>query len=166
MNGEILKRFYQLYYKEIYLYIYSLCKNKEVAEDLVQETFLKAILSLSDDHPNIRAWLYMVARNLFYNLQKKDSRTVPIEDFEDGASYEDHVLDEIIHNDSMKMLYVALGSLDVRKREILELMYLSHLSQKEIAKILNTTGENVRVLAYRAKKDLKKYMEDNHYDLS
>lgn len=65
MEKDILKQLYQKYRKEIYLYLYSLCKNSSLAEDLLQETFLKALLSLPDDHTNMRAWLYLVARNLF-----------------------------------------------------------------------------------------------------
>lgn len=49
--------------------------------------------------------------------------------------------------------------LDMKKREVLQLQYFGELSQKEIAAVLRMTPENVRVLAYRAKKELKKYME-------
>ena len=48
MEKDILKQLYQKYRKEIYLYLYSLCKNSSLAEDLLQETFLKALLSLPD----------------------------------------------------------------------------------------------------------------------
>ena len=71
MEKDILKQIYQKYRKEIYLYLYSLCKNSSLAEDLLQETFLKALLSLPDDHTNMRAWLYLVARNLFFNYYSK-----------------------------------------------------------------------------------------------
>ena len=61
MEKDILKQLYQKYRKEIYLYLYSLCKKESLAEDLLQETFLKALLSLPDDHTNkmcIRDSLY------------------------------------------------------------------------------------------------------------
>ena len=62
MEQEILNQLYRQYSREIYLYLYSFCKNKELAEDLMQETFLKALLSLKDQHTNMRAWLYMVEK--------------------------------------------------------------------------------------------------------
>ena len=80
MEKDILKQLYQKYRKEIYLYIYSLCKNKSLAEDLLQETFLKALLSLKDDHTNMRAWLYLVARNFFFNYYHKKKEKVPLEE--------------------------------------------------------------------------------------
>lgn len=46
------------------------------------------------------------------------------------------------------------------------MQYFGELSQKEIAAILKMTPENVRVLSYRAKRELRVYMEENNYDLS
>ena len=65
----------------------------------------------------------------------------------------------MIENERKLQLYQALKKLDMKKREILLLQYFGDLSQKEIAAVLHITPENVRVLAYRAKKELKKYME-------
>lgn len=74
MEKDILKQLYQKYRKEIYLYLYSLCKNSSLAEDLLQETFLKALLSLPDDHTNMRAWLYLVALQSFFQLLPQGKR--------------------------------------------------------------------------------------------
>lgn len=59
MEKDILKQLYQKYRKEIYLYLYSLCKNSSLAEDLLQETFLKALLSLPDDHTNMLSLIHI-----------------------------------------------------------------------------------------------------------
>ena len=67
MDRDILRQFYRRYSREIYLYLYSLCKSRETAEDLMQEVFLKALLSLPDQNENLRAWLYKVARNACFN---------------------------------------------------------------------------------------------------
>ena len=71
MDNKILEMLYRQYQKELYLYLYSLGGDRQLAEDLLHETFLKALLALPDGHTNMRAWLYMVARNLFYNDQKR-----------------------------------------------------------------------------------------------
>ena len=63
-------------------------------------------------------------------------------------------------------LYRALGQLDARKREILFLQYFSGLNQKQIAATLQISPENVRIIAHRAKKELKTIMEENGYDIS
>ena len=167
MEKDILKQLYQKYRKEIYLYLYSLCKNSSLAEDLLQETLLKALLSLPDDHTNMRAWLYLVARNLFFNYYRREKEKVPlgeVQQIQNTASQE--VLEGILKEEKNRLLYQAMNELEERKREILLMQYFGGLSQKEIAAILKMTPENVRVLSYRAKRELRTYMEDHNYDLS
>ena len=159
MEQKRLTLVYEKYHRELYLYIYSLSRNHHIAEDLTQETFLKALLSLPEEHGNIRAWLYMVARNLFFNYRKKASRNVSLEEEMKRSDEEKDLLANMIENERKLQLYQALKKLDMKKREILLLQYFGDLSQKEIAAVLHITPENVRVLAYRAKKELKKYME-------
>lgn len=159
MEQKLLTLVYEKYHRELYLYIYSLSRNHHIAEDLTQETFLKALLSLPEEHGNIRAWLYMVARNLFFNYREKASRNVSLEEEMKRSDEEKDLLDNMIENERKLQLYQALKKLDMKKREILLLQYFGDLSQKEIAAVLHITPENVRVLAYRAKKELKKYME-------
>ena len=74
MDNEILLKLYSLYQKELYLYLYSFCGDRHLAEDLLHETFLKALLALPEVNSNMRAWIFIVARNLFYIQQKKKSQ--------------------------------------------------------------------------------------------
>lgn len=167
MDMEPLRQLYHKFQKEIYLYLFSLCHNRELAQDLMQETFLKAILALPNDHTNVRAWLYLVARNLYFNYRSKEKRIVPLEELE--ASTIDNttpLLDHIIKDEQKKLLYRALEHLPERQREILLLHYFGGLSLKEIAAILKQTPENIRVQTYRSKKELRKYMEVHDHDLS
>ena len=169
MENKILQQVYHKYHREIYLYLYSLCKNHEVAEDLTQETFLKSMLSLSETHANIRAWLYLVARNLYFNYSKKENRNVLLDEGEmESAFYVDsakETLERILTDERRRLLYQALKKLDERSREILTLQYFCNLSQKEIAALLKLNPENVRVLSYRGKRRLKEYMEANGYEI-
>lgn len=169
LEQELLKQLYQRYGKELHLYIYSLNKNWLQAEDILQETFLKAILSLSDQHTNMRAWLYKVARNLCFNAIKKDQRTQcsdQIQTLADVRMSEESLLNRLIREEKKQYLYRSVAKLEDKKREVLMMQYFGHLSQKEIAAILRITPENVRVLSYRARKDLKTYLEEDDYDLS
>ncbi len=159
MEQKVLSQIYEKYHRELYLYIFSLCRNHHAAEDLTQETFLKALLALPEGHSNIRAWLYMVARNLFFNYREKTSRSVFLEEEMEEPGQEMDILTDLIENERKRQLYRAMERLDMKKREVLQLQYFGELSQKEIAAVLRMTPENVRVLAYRARKELKKYME-------
>lgn len=66
------------YYHDIYVYAYSLSKYPHEAEDIAQETMLKAISNISsfDGRKDIRAWLFTIARNIFYNKKRKDKRII------------------------------------------------------------------------------------------
>ncbi|MBR6643164.1 MAG: RNA polymerase sigma factor [Lachnospiraceae bacterium] len=168
MDNGLLKQLYLKYQKEIYLYLYSLCKNRDLAQDLMQETFLKAMLSLPNEHTNVRAWFYMVARNLYFNYQKKEKKQVTLEEFDHEMCDENtlEVLEHLLQDERRRLLYQALQHLSKDKREVLMLQYFGDLSQKEIAALLRKTPENIRILAYRGKKELREYMEANGYDIS
>lgn len=167
IKGDALRELYMKYQKAIYLYLYAMCHNPAVAEDLTQDTFVKALLSLAEGHGNIKAWLYMVARNLYLNHRKSEKRNISWDEVqyqEDIAG--DSLLAEIICSEKYKLLFQGINQLSANKREILQLQYFSGLTQKEIAAILGLSDANVRVLALRAKRELKCFLEENGYDFS
>lgn len=165
MDEKLLRELYKKYYKELYLYLYSLCKNRELSEDILQETFLKAILSLKDNHTNMRAWLYTVARNLYFNYSKKEKHKNDYDEFSELATDGTEVIEKIIKIEENRLLYKAMQSIDRRKREVLTLQYFCGFTQKEIASTLKISCENVRVLSCRGKRELKEYMEENGYEV-
>ena len=136
MDKQLLEKLYDAYYQEIYLYVYALCKNHEWAADLTQETFLKALLSLYVDE---------------YENEAEDRANIPLEN--------------ILSKERNRLLYHAIEHLPERQREIVMMQYFGGLGQKEIAKVLHMTPENVRVSAHRAKKQMKNYMEGQGYEL-
>lgn len=166
MDKELLNILYSRYSREIYLYLYSLSGDAALSEDLLQETFLKALLSLSDSHTNVRAWIYVVARNLYFNTFKNEKGKISLEEMQHKEDEGENTLfDEIIRDENRRILYEAINNLESRKREVLQMQYFGNLSQKEIAAILHITPENVRVLSYRARRELKSYLEAKNYDI-
>lgn len=138
----------------------------------MQETFYKALLSLGSQHTNMRAWLYMVARNLCLNTLKKQQREVLYGEMsevdvisEHQKSVECDFLDCIIKEERIKVLLHCIAKLDIQKREVLELQYFAGLSLKEIAHLTGRSYENVRVLSSRGKRMLRDDMEVEGYEL-
>ena len=164
-DSQMIQQLYEAYGKELFLYLFSMCQSRELSEDLLQETYVKALLSLSVQHGNMRAWLYLVARNLCLNALKKEKRRFPAEipDVPDGEA---GILEQFIKKEQNRMLYRAMARLPSRKREILQLQYFSGLPLREIAEILRVSPENVRVLSHRAKQELKKYLKEDGYRIS
>lgn len=170
MDKQILQQLYADYGREILLYLYSLCKDRDMADDLMQETFEKALLSLAESHTNMRAWLYMVARNLCFNAMKREKRNVSVEPWElreqkEESNAQGDILEQLIKREENRMLYQAMMGLAPLKREVLQLQYFSGLSLKEIARMLQLSPENARVLSCRARKELRKKLEEEGYEI-
>lgn len=127
MDNELLLQLYQRYRRELYLYIYSLCRNHSMVEDILHDTFLKAILSLPDYHTNMQAWLYVVARNLCFNSLKKNRKMVlteQVQDLQDNRQIRENLLDAFVVKEQKQQLYEALFKLPEQKREVLQSDYL------------------------------------------
>ena len=76
MNTDLLRQLYRKYQNEIYLYLYSLSHNRELAQDLMQETFLQAYLSLGryDGTCKESVWLCQIAKHLWYRHLAKHKK--------------------------------------------------------------------------------------------
>lgn len=72
---------YQAYFKEVYLYIKSLSRDANIAEEITQEAFFKALKSIEkfDGSKDIRAWLFTIAKNTYFSHYKKSKRTMDSE---------------------------------------------------------------------------------------
>ena len=170
MENDVLAVVYRTYSREIYLYLYGLSHNRQLSEDLMQETFVKALITVGTADMGIRAWLYKVARNLYFNTYRKDKRLIiGLENDENKAEIREEIeespLSKLLTTEREEALYKALNKLEGKKREVLLLQYFSGLSGKDIAKLLDITTENARILAFRGKKELKLYLEEAGYEI-
>lgn len=175
MEKELLEELYCRYGQEIYRYLFAVSRDRFMSEDILQDVFCKALLSLPSSHVNARAWLYMVGRNLLLNEMKKQKRQIYLEEPEnraaagtrdpDGIS-EGNPEEQTIRKEENEILRHTLHSLDIRKREILILNYFEHFTLKEAAVIMGISYENARILSMRAKRELRRIMEVNGYEVS
>lgn len=150
------KIIYETYAKALYLYALSLTGNKQDAEDLLQETFVKAFLSY-EPTGSIKSWLIVVLRNEFYNMMRKRKREVLDGDqvvMDQEKAVDSDVLDRIIGDDDRRQLYLAIRTLPLAMREVFMESIYFHMKDEEIAKIHNLSKENVRQIRSRAKKKL------------
>lgn len=164
MNRHLLERIYNVYASEIKLYLYSLCESKAQAEDIMHDTFVKALLSLSDEHPNFRAWLYQVAHNLCINEMRKRRRLqTEYNGRMNKCIGEADILNHILKNEKYRTLYKSIISLPYMQREVLFLFYFGELKTGEIAEVMDVTPENVRVIMYRGRVKLRRLLEEEGY---
>ncbi|QQK08291.1 RNA polymerase sigma factor [Miniphocaeibacter halophilus] len=67
---------YKIYFKDVFLFIKSICKNESLAEEIAQETFFKALKSIDgfDGKVDIKIWLFTIAKNTYYSHYKKEKK--------------------------------------------------------------------------------------------
>lgn len=82
MDKALLEELYQRYGAELFRYLYAMCRDRLLAEDIMQDAFCRALISLPTSHVNARAWLYMVGRNLLLNEMKKREREISSDNIE------------------------------------------------------------------------------------
>ena len=152
---------YKEYADLIYKYLFSLSLNAHTAEELTQETFYRAMLSINTYNGNckISTWLCQIAKHLWFQELDKNRRkkTEPLdESFPDySKSVESTVLDK---QDKMS-IYRMLHNLPEPMREVMYLRLSGELSFREIGELLNQSETWARVTFYRGKKKLMEGLE-------
>ncbi len=160
VEKDILEQLYRIHTKAVYLYLYTLCHNHDLAEDLMQETFLRALCSLEIARSELLPWLLTVARNLYLDTWRREKRLEKeIERRKMETVTGEGILEMMIQKERNQNLYQAIQKLKDIEREAVVLYYFAGISQEEIGSILNLSYGNTRVILYRAKKNLKKLLE-------
>ncbi len=160
MKKKALEIVYEKYSHEVYLYAFSLCKDHYLAQDLVSDTFFKALLSIKDDNVDIKYWLFRVCKNLWLdNLKyRKHFSNSPLDTFQ--FPIEDNTLSKLIIDENKRKLYAALLSLPPSSTEVVILFYFCNMSLKNIAENLNMNPGAARTLLFRARQKLKTLLEE------
>lgn len=150
-------------FDQLYNFAHWLAQNREEAEDLVQETYAKALRGFSSYQPgtNFRAWMYRILRNTFLTSRTglKATMTVPLENEEDdpSAAVADTQTPEaiLIDRSNQQLLQSALEELPVHSREILLLCEVEEMSYQEIAETLGVPIGTVMSRLSRARGALR-----------
>lgn len=153
---------YSKYSSIIYKYLLGLTKNKELAEELMQETFYSAILhydKLKNDNDKILNWLYIIAKNKWKDYLKKKSKIkqIPLnENLIEEYSYEN----EVELNDEKKRLYEKINKLNPISKNVILMKINTELTFKEIGEILGKNESWAKTIYYRANNKLREEMKD------
>jgi RNA polymerase sigma-70 factor, ECF subfamily len=149
-------------FDRLYNFAHWLAQNREEAEDLVQETYAKALKGFSSFQrgTNFRAWMYRILRNTFLTSRTglKATMTVSLDAEEDGPELAvDHETPEtlLFEKSNQEMLQNAIDELPVHFREILLLCEVEEMSYQEIADTLSIPIGTVMSRLSRARKVLR-----------
>ena len=155
-------------FASLYNFAHWLTQNREEAEDLVQEKYLKGLKGFPSFQPgtNFRAWMFRILRNTFLTSRTglKAARTVPIDDEDDPQSVapmttetpESIMLARADHD----AIQAALQQLPVAYREIILLCDVEEMSYREIAEALTIPMGTVMSRLARARKAMRQLLAE------
>ena len=156
-NDDAFRRFYDSTAAAIRAYLLRHCSDRDSVDDLFQITYVKFLASrmgTTPDAPEARAYLYRIASNVIADhgrgLQKRNRLEGP----------ERQVTATRPNTDIADVLALREGlrTLSKREQQMLWLLYAEGFSHKEVAGIMSLHRRSVRVLAFRARRKLTKYL--------
>ncbi|MCS1410478.1 MAG: RNA polymerase sigma factor YlaC [Verrucomicrobia subdivision 3 bacterium] len=147
-------------------YAYQLVKRPEVAQDLVQEAFLK-LQTRQDTVTEPKPWLYRTIHNMAVNHHCKENRVVPLNSGEPEKNGTEQAAPEpmpdeyIARLEAIGQIRLVLRSLAPKKRELLRLKFEEDLSYKEISRQTGLSVSNVGYQLHRLLKSLASEIQKN-----
>ncbi len=155
-NGKIdmLTILFDRYHIRIYNFFNKMVHNKMVSEDLTQDVFIKVIkYKTSYKNGNFAAWIYTIARNIFssYYQKTKKERANEIDD----NTMSSEVLVSESRQEELDHLQKALLQLKTSERELIVMHRFQEIKYEQIAQIIGSSENAVKVKTHRALKKLK-----------
>lgn len=156
MDNELMYRLLNLKMKQIQRYLIRLGADRDVAEDIVQETIYKGLLYIDSIHEDkFSAWMFKVALNHYYDLCRKKKRMeIPIEDV--AAEGNEAPEELFLQKERREEIERILEDLTPIYKQLLIMKYELDLSYQEISGLLGIRMEMVKTYLYRARKQFQK----------
>lgn len=165
-NEEAFNEIYEQYSRRIYFFVFQHCNNKELANDIVQNTFISVYRGIEKlKHPEaFHQWILQIAYNELQTIMKKENR-YPFhdQDFEEyNTIFEFKQLgtrEKVESIDFFNALHTAIKSMSPKFREIAILRYYEELSTREISNVLSISIGTVKSRSFRMQKVLQKELQ-------
>ena len=151
---------YDLYFREVYRYALSLCRNEFAAEEITQETFYKALAKLDsfDGRCKVSVWLCQIAKNTYISMCRKGKYLNCDADTEiptDTVNFEEIYFEK----ETAFAIHKVLHRLDEPYKEVFSLRTFGELSFRQIAELFGKTEAWARVTYHRARLRIKEELK-------
>ncbi len=171
MVEHIFNRLYMDYHQSLFQFLVYLLRDRDAAEELVQDVYIKVINSYDKfkGDSSEKTWLFSIARNVaidYIRKQKRQRKTIigsfDVEERDNQLIHPGKLPDEILEqNESFKQMYEALSQCKEEHRQLILLRYIHGFSIKESAAIMGWSEGKVKTVQHRTLKTLKSILEDS-----
>ena len=155
---QLLAELFDTYYKDIYTYLYSLCRDPSLSEDLTSEVFLEVVRSIATfrGESDIKTWLFTIARRRWFAYLKKQKSEPVLQPLHELYDCNMPSTEDTGETEAFIQSLVKNESEITRRIFDLRLMGYSYY---EIGKELHISENSARVIFFRLKTKLKKLLE-------
>lgn len=150
---------YQSYFRDVYLYIYGIARNESIAEEMTQETFVKALKAIDrfDGSKDIRAWLFTIAKNTYFTYCKRQKIYAELPPDENTEAVERPVIDRIADEQTAFQIHQFLHNMSEPYKEVFTLRIFGEMPYERIGMLFGKSADWARVIFYRAKKQISEH---------
>lgn len=154
------EKIYLTYFNDVYKFVLSMSKNNSVAEDIVQETFFKALKNINklSNECSVKSWLFQIAKNTYFTYISKNNKNIALDSINDVAT-DTNIEKEFLNKEISKKIHKIVHKLKEPYKEIFYLRVFSGLSFKEIADIFDKEENWARQTFHRSKIMIKEEIE-------
>lgn len=161
-HPEAFGKIYEIYYDQIYKYVYFRTNSKETAEDLVSNIWEKILYNIADfksNHPlSFKLWLFQITRNTLADFYRNRKETIDIEEIE--ISEPETITQQLKTQEFNQQVIQAIQGFPEKEKEALTLKFFAHFRNKEIAKIMNISEQTTAAYLSRATKTLQEKLKN------
>ncbi len=160
---------YREYFPRIYAFLYKLTENRDLAEELTQETFYQAFVAFYRfrGDSDVFTWLASIAKHTYYRWLRKNKRQIDtvnpealIESYSESVS--EHPADTVERHLLAERVRHALSALPKKYRDVTILRVYADMSYTQIGDALGISENSARVIYFRAKKMMMEAIQDEY----
>ncbi|MNC12383.1 RNA polymerase sigma factor YlaC [compost metagenome] len=152
-----VEQIYEQYFQDVYLFALSLSRDKQIAEEITQETFVKAMKNINQFKGNckISVWLCQIAKNTYFTYMNKQKRYRPGDPQENIPENSLTLEHQLADKTEALRIHKVLHSLKEPYKEVFTLRVFGELSFDHISEVFGKTESWARVTFHRARNIIK-----------
>ena len=165
---EPFESIYEQYFPRVYAFLYRMCRNENLAEELTQETFFQAFKSFPKyrGESELFTWLASIAKYTFFGYIRKNKNSdenVDIELLADTLLDSENDPEETIQrHETIDAIRRAISAIPEKYRDVVVLRLYAELPFSEVAEVLHISENSAKVIFHRAKKLLSEELKNEN----